>query len=71
MPKNSSGSQKYPDGLVDRATVCEHFDISLRTLTTWVKTKKIPVVRVSSRMLRFRLADCQRAIERLTIKEAK
>jgi hypothetical protein len=43
----------------------------IRTLDEWVKERKIPVKRLTPRMLRFDLDAVEKALERYTVREVK
>jgi hypothetical protein len=59
----------YPDGTTNRAGIAIHFGVSLRTVDDWVASRKIPFQRRSARMLRFKIADVQKALDRLNVRE--
>jgi excisionase family DNA binding protein len=55
--------------LVDKRVIARLFNISERTVENWVAQKKIPLIRMGRRTVRFRLADVRRALDRKTVKE--
>jgi excisionase family DNA binding protein len=57
--------------LVDMPVVCADIGVGERTVSRWVKEKKIPVIRLGHRTLRFRLDDVRRAVARFVTKEIK
>lgn len=59
----------YPDGTTNRVGIAIHFGVSLRTVDDWVAGRKIPFQRRSARMLRFKVADVQRALDKLNVRE--
>ena len=46
-----------------------HLNTSLRSVYDYVRAKKIPVIRITEKSMRFRLSDVERALARFTIKE--
>ena len=43
--------------------------VSIRTVDQWLHDKKIPVRKISPRVLRFDLDEVQRVLDRCTVKE--
>jgi excisionase family DNA binding protein len=60
--------EHIPD-LVPKAIVAHDCGVTPRTIEWWVRTRKIPCVRIGHRTIRFRLADVRRALAKLTVKE--
>ena len=48
--------------LVTSKTVARHFGVSISTVNRWVREERIPYVRPSRRIVRFRLDDIERAL---------
>ena len=46
-------------GLLDDVSAAEFFNVKPRTLRLWRNTKGLPHVRISSRVIRYRMADLQ------------
>jgi predicted site-specific integrase-resolvase len=59
----------YPDGTTNRAGIAIHFGVSRRTVDDWVASRKIPYQRRSARMLRFKIAEVQKALDKLNVRE--
>ena len=49
--------------------VARRYGVSLRTVDRWVKDPLIPHIRFGNRCIRFRWADVERAVNRLSVKE--
>ena len=47
--------------LVNAETVARHYRVSTATVGRWVRLNLIPHIRISRRIVRFRLADIERA----------
>jgi len=58
------------DGLTDTKGIAQFASVSSRTIQNWVDQKKIPVIRLSPRCVRFSRRAVARAIDRFTVKEA-
>ena len=58
-------------GLVGKKVVAKDNSVSCRTIETWVRNKRIPVVKLSPRMVRFNLARVRAALQRYEISEVK
>jgi excisionase family DNA binding protein len=57
------------DRLHDKFTAAAFLGVSVRTLEIWVKTGRIPVIRVSKRIPRFNLRRVMAAMERFEERE--
>jgi excisionase family DNA binding protein len=66
--KESIGESSDP--LPTRADIARKFGVHERTVDRWIRSKLIPYVKVGA-CVRFRWADVERAISRLTIKEVQ
>ncbi len=55
--------------LTDTKGVAKLASVSPRTIQTWVAERRIPVIRLSARCVRFNKQNVLRAIERFTVKE--
>lgn len=49
-------------GLADAKTVAQHFGVKVATVHTWVRQGRIPCIRPSRSIVRFRLADVELAL---------
>ena len=47
-----------PSGWVGKAAIARHFGVSVRTIESWL-VNGLPHARPSSRMVRFRISDCE------------
>lgn len=58
-PGKASQSKNHigPDAWVGKAAIARHFGVSVRTIEAWL-ANGMPCARPSSRMVRFRVADC-------------
>lgn len=54
-------SNESPDKLVQFKEVAEHFDVSVQTVRTWVRDKKIPFMKLGN-VYRFRLSDIEESL---------
>ena len=50
------------DRLVTSQRVAEHFGVAVGTVRQWVREHRIPFVRPSRRIVRFRIRDVERAL---------
>jgi excisionase family DNA binding protein len=50
--------------LIDKKTLARALSISLRTVTTLVSTKRIPVIRITRKIVRFNLPEVMAALGR-------
>ncbi len=50
------------DELVTADVIAEHYGVSVGTVNGWVRQKRIPCVRPSRRIVRFRLSDVEQAV---------
>jgi predicted site-specific integrase-resolvase len=75
MKRQSSANKKKPDEkaavdeYVSKQAILLRYGISERTLTTWIRKKKIPYLRISPRSFRYRISDVERALKRLQVNE--
>jgi hypothetical protein len=70
MSKQESNNPA-PDeaGLVKKPVVARAASTSVRTIDNLVKQRKIPIVRISKRCVRFHLPSVLSALRRLEVKE--
>jgi len=59
----------YPAPLT-RRELAEFLDVSLRTVDGYVRQRRIPYIRLG-RLIRFRIEDVERALQRFTVKEVQ
>lgn len=72
----NSVSKKVPgyadlDRYVSKQEVMIRYGISERTLQSWIRTKKIPYLRISAKAFRYRLADVEKALARYRVNEVE
>ncbi len=48
------------DKLLTVKDVCKIFNIERATLYSWISKKRIPVVKISGRMVRFKMSEIER-----------
>jgi predicted site-specific integrase-resolvase len=58
------------DALIDTEGVAKLAVVSPRTIQNWVAQKKIPVIRISSRCVRYNKQAVTAALAKFTVKEA-
>lgn len=59
------------DELPRKRDIAKKYGVSLRTVDRWVNQRLIPHIDLGYRTKRFRWADVEKAISRLTVKEVK
>jgi predicted site-specific integrase-resolvase len=59
------------DQYVSKQVVLLKYGISERTLASWIKNRKIPYLRISSKCFRHRLADVEKALGGFRVKEVE
>jgi hypothetical protein len=67
--KESKSPSADDDGLVNKRVVARAASTSVRTIDNLVKLRKIPVVRISKRCVRFHLKSVIAALRRFEVKE--
>jgi excisionase family DNA binding protein len=67
----ATGAAADDSGLVPKKVVAQRHSVSCRTIDNWVREKRIPIVRLSPRLVRFNLARVKAALERYEIREVK
>ena len=55
--------------IVTAQELAKELKVSPRTISNWIKDRRIPFMRLSPRMLRFHLPRVQRALERFEVCE--
>lgn len=58
------------EGIVTKPELAESLKVGERTLDRYVAQRKIPYIKLG-RLIRFRLADVQKALNKLTVKEVE
>jgi excisionase family DNA binding protein len=59
------------DGLDNKKTLARVLSVSTRTIDTWMRSKRIPFLRLSPRCIRFNRRAVLRALAAYTVREAK
>jgi hypothetical protein len=71
MSKQESNSTFANDvGLVNKRVVAQAASASIRSVDNWIRERKIPVVRISKRCVRFHLPSVLAALRRFEVREA-
>ncbi len=66
--ENNSPSHDEP-GLVSKRVVARAASASTRSVDNWIREKKIPVIRITKRCVRFHLPSVLAALRKLEVKE--
>jgi hypothetical protein len=56
---------------VNKPTIALRYGVCLRSIENWMRTKRIPYLRIGKRGVRFSPADCDRALARFVVEEVK
>jgi hypothetical protein len=71
MSEQEKNSQSANDaGLVNKRVVAQAASASTRSVDNWIRDRKIPVVRISKRCVRFHLPSVLAALRKFEVKEA-
>jgi hypothetical protein len=71
MSKQESNSASGNDaGLVNKRVVAQATSASTRSVDNWIRERKIPVVRISKRCVRFHLPSVLATLRKFEVKEA-
>lgn len=54
------------NGLVTANEVAKHFDVTVETVNRWVREGRVPCIKPSRKVIRFRLDDVVRHVEKST-----
>jgi len=68
MNKNSAVALE--ESLVNKRTLARAVSASIRSVDNWIRERKIPVVRISKRCVRFHLPSVLAALRKFEIQEA-
>jgi predicted site-specific integrase-resolvase len=66
-----NNDREHPDEYVTKHVVLAKYKVSERTLSNWIKSKRIPVLRLSERSFRYRISDIDKALEGYRVHEVK
>ena len=71
MSRKESNSPSHDEvGLVDKRVVARAASASLRSVDNWIAERKIPVIRITKRCVRFHLPSVLAALRKFEVKEA-
>jgi hypothetical protein len=71
MSKQEKNSESANDvGLVNKRAVARAVSASTRSIDNWIRERKIPVVRISKRCVRFHLPSVLAALRKFEVLEA-
>jgi hypothetical protein len=71
MSKKENNSPSHDElGLVDKCVVARAASASLRSVDNWIAERKIPVIRITKRCVRFHLPSVLAALRKFEVKEA-
>jgi hypothetical protein len=68
--KESNSTFANDAGLVNKRVVAQVASASTRTVDNWIRERKIPVVRISKRCVRFHLPSVLAALRKFEVREA-
>jgi len=71
MSEKENKQAAHETGLVKKPVVARAASTSVRTIDNLVKQRKIPIVRISKRCVRFHLPSVLAALRKFEVKEAK
>jgi excisionase family DNA binding protein len=57
------------DSLPDKYDIARRYKVIVRTVDRWTHDRVIPFIKLGPRCTRFKWADVERALERLTVRE--
>ena len=71
MSRKENDSLSHDElGLVDKRVVARAASASLRSVDNWIAERKIPVIRITKRCVRFHLPSVLAALRKFEVKEA-
>jgi excisionase family DNA binding protein len=66
---NTAAKAAAVESLPDKHDIARRYKVTVRTVDRWTKDRLIPSIKFGPRCTRFKWADVEKAIERLTVKE--
>jgi excisionase family DNA binding protein len=60
-----------PDDLVKKQAVADYLHVTVRTVETWTKRRKIPSIRIGAKVIRYSLDDIAESLRTNYFVEAK
>jgi excisionase family DNA binding protein len=74
VPKSFEGLREaitdIPSGITDKPGLAEHLKVCQRTVDYLMARRAIPYMKIG-RLVRFRIADVERALKRFSVEEIK
>ena len=71
MSRKENNSPSHDEqGLVNKRVVARAASASLRSVDNWIAERKIPVIRITKRCVRFHLPSVLAALRKFEVKEA-
>ena len=67
--KENDSPSADDDGLVNKRAVARAASASVRSVDNWIAERKIPVVRITKRCVRFHLPSVLAALRKFEVKE--
>jgi hypothetical protein len=61
---------EMPQKLVKKEALARRYDVCPRTIENWINERRIPVIRLGRRAVRFDPLKCDAAIARFEVREA-
>ena len=65
----AGGRQELPR-FVKKPTLAKRYAVSIRTIENWINERRIPVIRLGRRAVRFDPLKCDTALARFEVREA-
>jgi hypothetical protein len=59
------------DGLVEKQAIVDYLQVTVRTVKTWTKRRKIPSIRIGAKVIRYRLEDIGKVLRKHYFVEAE
>ena len=59
-----------PQKFVRKAAIAKRYDVCLRTIENWINERRIPVIRLGKRAVRFDPLKCDAALARFEVRAA-
>lgn len=66
---NTAAKAAAVESLPDKHDIAKRYKVTVRTVDRWTKDRLIPSIKLGPRCTRFKWADVERALERLTVRE--
>ncbi len=64
-------SEQARSKLIDKVSIANRYQVSIRTITDWMSNGTLPYLKMGTRTVRFDPEDCDRAIrERFEVKDS-